>query len=43
MDERQMPSSIYESIIWGFANRPLTEGVGMQPGSPSGASTPSLE
>jgi hypothetical protein len=31
MDERQMPSSTYESIVWGFANRPLTEGVGMQP------------
>ena len=31
MDEREIPSSVYESIIWGFANRPLTEGVGMQP------------
>ena len=31
MDERQMPSSTYESIVWGFANRPLAEGVGMQP------------
>jgi DMATS type aromatic prenyltransferase len=31
MDERHMPSSVYESIVWGFANRPLTEGIGMQP------------
>jgi len=31
MDERGMDWSAYESIIWGFANRPLTEGVGMQP------------
>jgi DMATS type aromatic prenyltransferase len=31
MDERQMDSSAYESLVWGFANRPLAEGVGMQP------------
>jgi hypothetical protein len=31
MDDRQMPSSVYERLVWGFANRPLTEGVGMQP------------
>lgn len=31
MDDRQMDSSVYESIVWGFANRPLTDGVGMQP------------
>ena len=31
MDERSMDSSAYEGLIWGFANRPLAEGVGMQP------------
>jgi len=31
MDERAMDSSAYESLIWGYANRPLAEGVGMQP------------
>jgi hypothetical protein len=31
MEERGMDWATYESIIWGYANRPLAEGVGMQP------------